>query len=49
MNIHSSGENGPPLIDDTDRKIIAILGKNGRISYTDLAKEIGLSRVAVQA
>lgn len=36
-------------IDDMDRKIIKELNKNGRISYTDLAKEIGLSRVAVQA
>lgn len=49
MNIHAAGENSSPMIDDTDRKIIAILGKNGRISYTDLAKEIGLSRVAAQA
>ncbi|MBW7477281.1 Lrp/AsnC family transcriptional regulator [Paenibacillus oenotherae] len=39
----------PVLIDEVDRKIIAALNKNGRISYTDLAKEIGLSRVAVQA
>ncbi|WP_080839033.1 Lrp/AsnC family transcriptional regulator [Cohnella massiliensis] len=38
----------PAEIDDTDRQIIAALHKNGRISYTDLAKEIGLSRVAVQ-
>ena len=36
-------------IDDIDRKIISALNKNGRISYTDLAKDIGLSRVAVQA
>jgi Transcriptional regulators len=36
-------------IDDIDRKIIGALNVNGRISYTDLAKEIGLSRVAVQA
>lgn len=35
-------------IDDIDRKIILSLNKNGRISYTDLAKDIGLSRVAVQ-
>ncbi|WP_019534740.1 Lrp/AsnC family transcriptional regulator [Paenibacillus ginsengihumi] len=40
----------PPVqIDDIDRRIIKILNANGRISYTDLAKEIGLSRVAVQA
>lgn len=36
-------------IDEIDRKIIAELNMNGRISYTDLAKEIGLSRVAVQS
>ncbi|REK71810.1 Lrp/AsnC family transcriptional regulator [Paenibacillus paeoniae] len=36
-------------IDEIDRKIIKELNRNGRISYTDLAKEIGLSRVAVQA
>lgn len=36
-------------IDDIDRQIIRELNANGRISYTDLAKEIGLSRVAVQA
>lgn len=36
-------------IDEIDRKIIKALNANGRISYTELAKEIGLSRVAVQA
>ncbi|MBD2868219.1 Lrp/AsnC family transcriptional regulator [Paenibacillus arenilitoris] len=36
-------------IDEIDRKIIAELNANGRISYTDLAKQIGLSRVAVQS
>ncbi|XID90657.1 Lrp/AsnC family transcriptional regulator [Paenibacillaceae bacterium WGS1546] len=36
-------------IDEVDRKIIKALNANGRISYTELAKEIGLSRVAVQA
>jgi DNA-binding Lrp family transcriptional regulator len=36
-------------IDDIDRRIIRELNANGRISYTDLAKEIGLSRVAVQS
>lgn len=36
-------------VDDYDRKIMSVLSTNGRISYTDLAKEIGLSRVAVQA
>jgi len=37
------------IIDEIDRNIIAALNVNGRISYTELAKEIGLSRVAVQA
>jgi DNA-binding Lrp family transcriptional regulator len=36
-------------LDDTDRQIIKELNANGRISYTELAKKIGLSRVAVQA
>jgi DNA-binding Lrp family transcriptional regulator len=36
-------------IDDIDRQILEALHENARISYTDLAKKIGLSRVAVQA
>ena len=36
-------------LDEIDRKILKILISNGRISYTDLAKEVGLSRVAVQS
>ncbi|TVY03258.1 Lrp/AsnC family transcriptional regulator [Cohnella terricola] len=36
-------------IDDIDRSIIKALNANGRLSYTDLAKDIGLSRVAIQA
>ncbi|WP_018664965.1 Lrp/AsnC family transcriptional regulator [Heyndrickxia acidiproducens] len=36
-------------LDEIDRHIIQLLNKNGRISFTDLAKEIKLSRVAVQA
>jgi DNA-binding Lrp family transcriptional regulator len=36
-------------IDEIDRKIIAILQQNGRASYTDIAKEVDLSRVGVQA
>ncbi|MDO7906601.1 Lrp/AsnC family transcriptional regulator [Paenibacillus sp. JX-17] len=36
------------IVDEMDRKIISLLQSNGRISYTDLAKEVGLSRVAVQ-
>ncbi|MGG1878323.1 Lrp/AsnC family transcriptional regulator [Paenibacillus cisolokensis] len=49
MHLNSDGAHTPFLIDETDRSIIAILGKHGRMSYTDLAKEVGLSRVAVQA
>lgn len=36
-------------IDDVDKRILEMLHENSRISYTDLGKEIGLSRVAVQA
>ncbi len=35
-------------IDGVDRKIIEILIGNARISYSDLAKEVGLSRVRVK-
>jgi len=36
-------------LDDIDRLIVRALNANGRISYTDLAKDVGLSRVAIQA
>lgn len=36
-------------LDEIDRKILSILHENSRISYTNLAKKIGLSRVAVQS
>ncbi|KHF41598.1 Lrp/AsnC family transcriptional regulator [Halalkalibacter okhensis] len=36
-------------LDDIDRQIINRLKIDGRMSYTDLAKEVGLSRVAVQS
>lgn len=36
-------------LDAMDRKILAALHQNSRISYTDLGQQIGLSRVAVQA
>ncbi|WP_168123528.1 Lrp/AsnC family transcriptional regulator [Paenibacillus sp. HB172176] len=49
MNQRSEEEAAVVDIDENDRKIISELNANGRISYTDLAKEIGLSRVAVQA
>jgi Lrp/AsnC family leucine-responsive transcriptional regulator len=35
-------------IDEIDRSIIRQLIDNGRLSYVDLAKELGLSRVAVR-
>ncbi|MEC2072368.1 Lrp/AsnC family transcriptional regulator [Alkalihalophilus marmarensis] len=35
-------------IDATDRKILALLTDNGRMSYVDIAKELGLSRVAIR-
>lgn len=38
----------PVSIDEVDRKLIALLLQDGRASYTDLAKQVGLSRVAVQ-
>ena len=37
------------ILDDIDKKILSKLHENSRISYTDLGKEVGLSRVAVQA
>ncbi|GAB6929123.1 chromate efflux transcriptional regulator ChrS [Paenibacillus sp. JCM 10914] len=49
MENSSSTERPSSNLDDIDHQIITMLGKNGRMSYTDLAKEIGLSRVAVQA
>lgn len=40
----------PPLkLNEIDRKILEALLENARISYTDLAKKVGISRVAVQA
>jgi Lrp/AsnC family leucine-responsive transcriptional regulator len=48
MQLKSAPETPNTQIDEIDRKIIAILHLNGRTSYTDLAKEVGLSRVAVQ-
>lgn len=49
MNQKPEHEHETVEIDEIDRRIIQALNKNGRISYTDLAKDIGLSRVAVQA
>lgn len=35
-------------MDDIDRKILKMLLANSRISYVDMGKELGLSRVAVR-
>ncbi|MFC0557472.1 Lrp/AsnC family transcriptional regulator [Halalkalibacter alkalisediminis] len=35
-------------LDTTDRKILELLTINGRMSYVDIAKELGLSRVAIR-
>ncbi|TBL70739.1 Lrp/AsnC family transcriptional regulator [Paenibacillus thalictri] len=48
MNSKFILEGASSPLDEIDRKIIAILLQNGRSSYTDIAKEVGLSRVGVQ-
>ncbi|HMP46319.1 MAG TPA: Lrp/AsnC family transcriptional regulator [Sphingopyxis sp.] len=35
-------------MDEFDRKILAILGRDGRITYTDLAAQVGLSKTPCQ-
>lgn len=35
-------------LDEFDRKILAILGRDGRITYTDLAAQVGLSKTPCQ-
>jgi Lrp/AsnC family leucine-responsive transcriptional regulator len=35
-------------IDDIDRKILALLTENGRMSYVDIGKKLNLSRVSVR-
>ncbi|MFC3885682.1 Lrp/AsnC family transcriptional regulator [Bacillus songklensis] len=35
-------------IDEIDKKILSILHENSRLSYTDIGKQVDLSRVAVQ-
>lgn len=37
----------PPVEDELDRSILALLGAQGRMSYADLARETGLSTSAV--
>jgi Lrp/AsnC family transcriptional regulator, leucine-responsive regulatory protein len=36
-------------LDEFDRKILAVLGRDGRITYTDLAAQVGLSKTPCQA
>lgn len=49
-NKNASMNEIPPMeLDHIDREIIEALHENGRISYTELGKQIGLSRVAIQA
>lgn len=43
------GTNGQAGLDGFDRAILAVLAENGRISITDLAKRIGLSKSPTQA
>ena len=35
-------------LDDFDRKILAVLRKDGRITFTDLAQQVGLSKTPCQ-
>ncbi|MCC3356204.1 Lrp/AsnC family transcriptional regulator [Bacillus sp. REN16] len=35
-------------IDETDKKILELLTINGRMSYVDIGKELGLSRVSIR-
>ena len=35
-------------MDDFDRKILAVLRKDGRITFTDLAEQVGLSKTPCQ-
>jgi Lrp/AsnC family leucine-responsive transcriptional regulator len=47
--VYSESQEIPPMeLDDIDRQILEALHENARISYTELGKQIGLSRVAVQ-
>ncbi|HEU4965666.1 MAG TPA: Lrp/AsnC family transcriptional regulator [Bacilli bacterium] len=49
MYVYSESDIPPMELDDLDRQILEALHDNSRISYTDLGKQIGLSRVAVQS
>lgn len=41
-------QNGQSALDSFDRAILDVLGRDGRISITDLAREIGLSKSPTQ-
>ena len=36
-------------LDELDRKIVALLTENARMSYSDIGEAVGVSRVAVRA
>jgi Lrp/AsnC family leucine-responsive transcriptional regulator len=43
-----NGDGNLKKIDETDNKILEILKKNGRASYSEIAQQVHLSRVAVK-
>ncbi|MBU8878686.1 Lrp/AsnC family transcriptional regulator [Bacillus sp. FJAT-29790] len=50
MNSDFDLNNMPSMkLNEIDKQILEVLLEDGRISYTDLAKQIGLSRVAIQS
>ncbi|PSL20055.1 Lrp/AsnC family transcriptional regulator [Shimia abyssi] len=42
-------QNGQVALDNLDRKILEVLATDGRVSVTDLAKQVGLSKSPTQA
>ncbi len=46
---HKAGEDDQIRLDRYDQMILSVLAKDGRISITDLAKQIGLSKTPTQA
>lgn len=45
----TSTTDSPMILDDTDKKILAILSEDARIPLVKLSEQIGLSRVATKA
>jgi Lrp/AsnC family leucine-responsive transcriptional regulator len=43
----AGGQDGVPTIDAVDRQLIGLLRANGRASYAELARQVGLSSPAV--